>query len=202
MHTTRASGRRDRPRKRRAGCCVRGVCGVCFGHTSARGYRGPRFQDHVARRDGAGALRTCARRTSCQSMDDACSAVVRTRSGYAHMRTQTGVVWGALPWEGAYSEPSPDVCARVCLSVCSPICQFAFLSTGLPCCVTNCLRAPFAHLRTLCASAHALRTRAHAQRCCQVLTYTRSALLHPVEMVWYYPVVWFLLSLRCTIIPN
>ena len=72
-----------------------GVCGVCCGHTLARGCRrGPRFQVHVARYC---AVRTCARRTpSCQSMDDACSAVVRTRSGYAHMRTQTGVVWGAL----------------------------------------------------------------------------------------------------------
>jgi len=44
--------------------------------------------------------------------------------------------------------------------------------TGLPCCVPNCPSAPHAHLRTLCACAHALRTRAHAHRCCQVLTLT------------------------------
>ena len=78
-----------------------GVCGVCFGHTSARGCRrGPRFQVHVARWDGATALRTiCARRTpSCQSMDDAW--MMHAARSCAGVR-----------WEGAYSESSPDVCA-------------------------------------------------------------------------------------------
>ena len=185
-------------------------------------------------------------------MDDACSAVVRTRSGYAHMRTHTGC--SGVRWEGpgAYSESSPDVCAggrrrpRECSAACASahalrpcahaqrllhkcpphaqiryrlqsaepsltggknhvrktqkemvpgvfymrtcerrgarecsVCAHAHAlrkcivhCTGLPCCVPNCPSAPHAHLRTLCACAHALRTCAHAHRCCQVLTLT------------------------------
>ena len=132
MHTTRASGRRDRPRKRRAGCCVRSACAACALGTPQRAGAVEGLGSRST--SPATALRTCAHRTpSCQSMDDACSAVVRTRSGYAHMRTQTGVVWGAL---------------GRCVFRIQPGCVCGGQAAGRESALWH------AHLRTRCARAH------------------------------------------------
>ena len=116
--------------------CARRVRRVLWAHLCARvssraSVPGPR---RPPGRSGSALRIICARRTpSCQAMDDACSAVVRTRSVYAHMRTQTGVLWGAL---------------GRCVFRIQPGCVCGGQAAGRESALWH------AHLRTRCARAH------------------------------------------------
>ena len=120
-----------------------GVCGVCCGHTSARGCRrGPRFQVHVARRrDGATALRIiCARRTpseSCQSMDDAWMMHAARSCAPGRNMRRCARRLGGLGCARKVRIPNP---ARMCVRGG----QAAGRESALW----------YAHLRTRCARAH------------------------------------------------
>ena len=138
--------------------CARRVRRVLWAHLSARvpsraSVPGPR---RPPGRSGSALRIICARRTpSCQAMDDACSAVVRTRSVYAHMRTQTGVLWGAL---------------GRCVFRIQPGCVCGGQAAGRGSALWH------AHLRTRCARAHmrsacytsAPPTRTHTMRRLQI----------------------------------